>query len=134
MSNKNNKNNENNEQSTGQQLGMDPLKNLSNSLLNNQNSLDFNSIMRAATNLLNNDAILSSLTELSKKSQPQAEPEVPEKEEKQENPELVSLAEQLEKIANDFSEIKNELLAIKEQNENLTKLVKKIYKYYSKNK
>lgn len=123
-----NKKNENNGQNN---LDKDSLKNLTNNVLNNQNSLDLNSIMRVAANLLGNDSIMNSINELNKRNQPPAESTVPEN---QENAELASLAEQLEKIANGFLALQKELLELKEQNQNLTKLVKKLYKNNSKNK
>ncbi|MDN3015358.1 hypothetical protein PH210_03940 [Paenibacillus sp. BSR1-1] len=116
--------NENNAQDAGNNMDKDPLKNLTNNLLNNQNSFDLSSIMRVATTLLNNESIINSFTELNKQNQTPAPSTAPEK---QENAELASLSEQLEKLSNDFSELKKELLELKELNNYMIKIFKKLY-------
>ncbi|WP_223587728.1 hypothetical protein [Neobacillus bataviensis] len=109
-------------------------------LSKNQNTLDLGAIMQLASSLLKNDLVMKSVTELSNKNLNSVTPETnaadtPENEEMSsiadtpENEQMSSIAEQLEKIANEFSELKAELSNLKEQNNYLTKMVKKLYEY-----
>ena len=125
--------NENNEQNTNINVNKDYVNNLANNLLKGQNSLDLGSIMQMATSLLNNDKLLSTVTELSKNKE-QPTPPVAEVSEKQENAELTSFSAVLETIANDISELKKEILEAKEQNKYLSKLVKRYRKSIQKKK
>jgi signal transduction histidine kinase len=147
--------NENYVQNTGNNIDKDTVKNLANNLTKNQGALDLGSIMQLATTLLKNDSLMNSVNELNKKRQNIA-PSVAKSSEKLENGELASLSEKLENITNDMSalkeennvlasagqkldnitndilELKKELKAVKEQNNDVIKLLKKVLKTIKK--
>lgn len=102
-----------------------------NSLMNNidmntlMKNVDMGALMNTATNLLKDDSLKNSAKDLGNITQ------VPilnllNGSDKKDNGVLASLSEKLEKIANDFSELKKELLDLKEQNQNLTILINKL--------
>ncbi|MFP5113029.1 hypothetical protein ACSU64_11695 [Bacillaceae bacterium C204] len=110
-----------------------------NSLMSNidmntlMKNVDMGSLMNVATNLLKDDSLKNSAKDLGNSTQ------IPilnllNGSDKKENGRLALLSEKLEKIANDFSELKKELLELKEQNQHLTQLVNKLLQSDSKKK
>jgi hypothetical protein len=102
-----------------------------NSLMNNidmnalMKNVDMGALMNTATNLLKDDSLKNSAKDLGNSTQ------VPilnllNGADKKENRTLTSIAEKLEKLSNEFSELKKELLELKEQNQNLTILINRL--------
>jgi hypothetical protein len=89
-------------------IDKDAVKNLTSNLMKNENSLDLNSIMQLTSTLLKNDTLLNSVTELSNKKKNSILP-VSKATEQIENKLLSSLSQKLENIANDISELKQEI-------------------------
>jgi DNA repair exonuclease SbcCD ATPase subunit len=83
------------------------IKNLTNNLVKNENSIDLNSIMQLTSTLLKNDSLMNSVAGLSKMKQNPTLP-VSKVSEKKENTKWPSLSQKLETIANDISELKQE--------------------------
>ena len=86
----------------------DAVKNFTSNLMKNENSLDLNSIMQLTSTLLKNDTLMNSVTELGNKKKNSILP-VSKATEQQENKLLSSLSQKLENIANDISELKQEI-------------------------
>ncbi|GHH96870.1 hypothetical protein [Neobacillus kokaensis] len=57
--------NDNNDQNKGNTINQDAVMNLANNLFKNESSFDISSIMRMATNLLSNDALMNSVQAIS---------------------------------------------------------------------
>ena len=89
-------------------IDKDAVKNLTSNLMKNENSLDLNSIMQLTSTLLKNDTLMNSVTELGNKKKNSILP-VSKTTEQQENKLLSSLSQKLENIANDISELKQEI-------------------------
>jgi hypothetical protein len=106
--------NENSVENWRNNVDKDAVKNLTSNLMNNENSLDLNSI---------NDTLMK---ELGRRKKNSILP-VSKASEQQENTELSSLSQKLENIANDISELKKELQDVREQN-SFTKFFTKIFK------
>lgn len=147
--------NQNQNNNPGQPVGnnnVDLIKNLTNNLQNNENSIDLNSLFKIAAPLLKNEAVMNSVLDISKKKQTSDAKTEPSK--TNDHIDLTQLNEQLEKLgqelvemktqlANGLSEvsksdevanIKSELLNLKAQNAYLTEIVEELYKYRKKKK
>ncbi|NRD79444.1 hypothetical protein HPT25_18950 [Bacillus sp. BRMEA1] len=115
-----------------EQTGLNPnnnednsyFRNLAQSLIKNENSIDLNSIMQMAANLLKTDSLMNTVAELEKTENSALSVPITSED----------LGSKIEKLTNDIyklnqniSELKKELLNIKEDNEYIIKYVKKIY-------
>ncbi|MED4229304.1 hypothetical protein [Neobacillus cucumis] len=89
----------------------DALMNLAGSLMQNPDTM--NSLMKVASSLFTNDTIGHSVNDMNKPKQDGPNPDTASA---QENNELSLISLQLEKIANELSEIKAQLKAMKKQN------------------
>ncbi|MDR4947067.1 hypothetical protein [Neobacillus cucumis] len=89
----------------------DALMNLAGSLMQNPDTM--NSLMKVASSLFTNDTIGNSVNDMNK---PKQDGPTPDTAPAQENTELSLISLQLEKIANELSEIKAQLKAMKKQN------------------
>ncbi|MBM7652742.1 hypothetical protein [Neobacillus cucumis] len=89
----------------------DALMNLAGSLMQNPDTM--NSLMKVASSLFTNDTIDHSVNDMNK---PKQDGPTPDTASAQENKELSLISLQLEKIANELSEIKAQLKAMKKQN------------------
>lgn len=145
--------NENNAQNLIENIDKESIKNLTNNLVKNENSIDFSSLIKLATPLLKNESVLNSVMELSKvketgKTQTSSESKgTVESDLLHANLEKVvhELAELKKEVTNklsilenvnvkDLSEIKSELLLLKSQNHYLTGLVEELYNSRKKKK
>lgn len=109
-----------NDKPTADNQMKDALMNLADNLMKDEMTIDMNSIMRMATNLLTNDSLMNSVKDLGNFAQlPVPDfPEYPETLETEQatDLDLAPLTEQLEKLTAEMAEVKKELADIKEQN------------------
>lgn len=148
--------NQNQNNNPGQPVGnnnVDLIKNLTNNLQNNENSIDLNSLFKIAAPLLKNEAVMNSVMEVSKKRQ-STDVKTEKSSTNINSKELSLLTAQLEKLGQEISglkaeitnglsqvsksdeiaNIKSELLEVKNQNLYLTGIVEELYQYRKKKK
>ena len=137
------KNNENNEQYPALHLDKDRLRDLTNNLINSENSIDLGSLVSVASNLLKNQSVLNTVSALAKTEENDIQDspnsiEVKKQTDRDTSSEMVNdfsnralgisndLTALRDIITNEFSDIKNQL---KKQNSYLKELTREIYKY-----
>jgi len=141
--------NSNNSNSPSNNKNVDLIKELTNNLQNNGNSIDLNSLVKIATPLLKNEAVMNSVLDISKKKQSsEVNSEISSTNEQIEHTllklekldqELVEIKTRLANklfevsISDEISTIKSELIELKKQNSYLTELVEVLYKDSLKN-
>jgi hypothetical protein len=119
----------NSEQTTAQSSDINDIKkesiiNLANNLTSNETTIDMSSIMRMAQNLFKDDSLMKSVQDLGKHNQPNSI-SVPKAAPKKENSELPLILELLEKIYNEFIQIKLEMTEINANNKTLVEIIQK---------
>lgn len=126
------------EQTTAQSRDINDIKkesiiNLANNLTANETTIDMSSIMKMAQNLFKDDSLMKSVQDLGKLNQPNSI-SIPKSAPKKENSELPLIRELLEKIYNEFIQIKLELTQINENNKTLVEIIQSETKNNKKKK
>ncbi|WP_066064524.1 hypothetical protein [Neobacillus soli] len=109
---------ENNARTTGNKVNKDALMNLLNNLAKSDYTIDMNTMMRAASNLVNDDSPVNTSHDHGDFQQnstqtPTFQPEY------QRKSDFTLLSEQLENLANSISALRDELAGLKDQNKKL---------------
>ncbi|PET67331.1 hypothetical protein CN514_10545 [Bacillus sp. AFS001701] len=99
-------------------LNKENIMKLANNLKGNETTIDMSSIMRMAQNLFKDDSLMKSVQDLGKTNQSKSI-SFPKSAQKEKNLELPLTGELLEKISNELTQIKSELVEINKNNKNL---------------